>query len=239
MTKDLVILAVTKMHGGVCTAGIDAEGTWVRPVRRTTKSVSESDTITDYCLRPMDFFHGGRSHLVDGGVSRFWLSSHVPARPHLEDWTLDLQQKPQLLRKLSEPEQAELFARHGETDLAALVADEDRSLGLFLPDSFSFIFAMNQLGTDITVRTAFTLGGRHFSDIGCTDLRMRALGQSLLKRSSNAPRLLSQTDFELRGKHLTYLAIGLSRRYRGKHWLIVIGVHTIPELDICIDYGRL
>ena len=43
----------------------------------------------------------------------------------------------------------------------------------------------------------------------------------------------------VQGKHLTYLALGLSRCFRGKHWLMVIGVHTIPELDVRIDWGRL
>ena len=62
IAKDLVILAVTKMHGGVCTAGIDADGTWIRPVRPTVKRVSECDTITDYYLLPMDFFHDETSH---------------------------------------------------------------------------------------------------------------------------------------------------------------------------------
>jgi hypothetical protein len=187
----------------------------------------------------MDFFHGGESHLVNGGVCRVWLSSHVPARPHVEDWTLDLRQKPQLLRKLSEPEHVEFLARHSEVDLAALVPDEDRSLELFLPNSFSFSFAMNPSGTDISVRTTFALRSRRFSDISCTDLRMRALGRSLLEKSSGTPRSHSQADFERRGKHLTYLALGLSRRYRGKHWLLVAGVHTIPELDVRTDYGRL
>lgn len=68
---------------------------------------------------------------------------------------------------------------------------------------------------------------------------MRALGRSLLEKSFGAPRSLSQADFEQRGKRLTYLALGLSRRFRGMHWLLMIGVHTIPELDVPIDYGRL
>ncbi len=239
VTKDLVILAVTKMHGGICTAGIDADGTWVRPVRPTPRRVGECDTITDYCLLPVDFFHGGQSHLVTGAVSRIWLSSHAPFRPHIEDWTLDLRRKPQLLRKLSEIGQAEFLARHCESDLSALVAHEDRSLGLFLPDSFTFNFGMNQSGTDISVRAAVTVGGHRFSEIGCTDLRLRALGRNLLEKSSGAPRSLNQVDFERRGKQFTYLALGLSRLYRGKHWLIVVGVHTIPELDVAIDYRRL
>jgi hypothetical protein len=47
------------------------------------------------------------------------------------------------------------------------------------------------------------------------------------------------TDFERQGKYLTHLALGLPRRFCGNHGLIVIGVHTIPELDVPIDYGRL
>ncbi|MBI2875315.1 MAG: hypothetical protein HYY20_00345 [Candidatus Tectomicrobia bacterium] len=239
VAKDLVILAVTKMHGGVCTAGIDVDGTWVRPVRSTARRVGECDTITDYCLLPIDFFHGGQSHLVNGGVSRIWLTSPVPVRPHIEDWMLDPQQKPRLLRKLSEAEQAEFFARHCDPDLSVLVPDAERSLGLFLPDAFTFSFSLNRSGTDIGVRAAFTIGGRSFSNIGCTDLRLRALGRRLLERSAGIPRTLGQADFERRGKRSTYLALGLSRRYHGQHWLIVVGVHTLPELDVPIDYGRL
>jgi hypothetical protein len=237
--KDLVILAQTKMHGGVCTAGIDAVGTWIRPVRPTAKHSGANQTITDYCLLPMDFFHHGKSHLVHGGVSRVWLSSHAPANPHIEDWQLDLRQKPQFLRKLNDAEQLDFLASHSEAELSGLVSDENRSLGLYLPESFSFSFAMNQAGSDISVRTAFTIGGWRHSDHSCTDLHMRALGRSFLAKSSGAPRSLSQTDFERRGKHLTYLALGLSRRFRGKHWLLVIGVHTIPELDVPINWGRL
>jgi hypothetical protein len=238
VAKDLVILAVTKMHGGVCTAGIDADGRWVRPVRPTAKRVGEGDAITDYCLLPIDFFHDGQSHLITGGVSRVWLTAHTPARPHVEDWVLDPQRKPRLLRKLAEAEQSEFLARHCESDLAALLPDANRSLGLFRPDSFAFSFGANQSGTDISVRAAFAVGGHNFSDVGCTDLRLRALGRKLLEKSG-APRALNRADFERHGKRVTYLALGLSRRYRGKHWLIVVGVHTVPELDVPVDYGRL
>jgi len=157
----------------------------------------------------------------------------------VEDWTLDLQRKPQWLRNLSQQEQAEFLTQHCEPDISVLVSNEERSLGLFLPDSFRFMFGLNVASTDITVRADFVLGGQTFSEIGCTDLRMRALGRKLLERSGGAACQLSRADFERRGKQITYLALGLSRLYRGKHWLIVVGVHSIPELAVEIDYGRL
>jgi hypothetical protein len=239
LAKDLAILAVTKMHGGVCTAGIDAEGAWIRPIPPTTKPSGGLNTISHYYLLAIDLFHGGKSHLVNAGVSRVWLSSHIPARPHIEDWMLDLHHKPRLLRKLGQHEQAKFLAGRCDTDLSALISDANRSLALCLPESFSFSFAMNHSGTDIGVRTTFAIGGRDYSEISCTDLRMRALGRSLLEKSSTTQCSLSQADFERRGKHLTCLTLGLSRRFCGKHWLLVVGVHTIPELDVLIDWGRL
>ncbi|MFW0859733.1 MAG: hypothetical protein AAGB97_06155 [Dehalococcoidia bacterium] len=61
------------------------------------------------------------------------------------------------------------------------------------------------------------------------------LGRKLLERSGGAVRQLNPADFERQGKQITYLALGLSRLYWGKHWLIVVGVHSIPELAVEID----
>ena len=85
----------------------------------------------------------------------------------------------------------------------------------------------------------FKLGDQKFSGIGCTDLRMRALGRKLLEKSDGAPQTLTQSSFKKREKQITYLALGLSRLYRDKHWLIVVGVHSIPEIAVEVDYARL
>src|SRR2546428_10676101 len=100
------------MHGGVCTAGIDEDGKWVRPVRPTQTRRWDYDFVTDHCLLPIDFFHGGRSHLVNLGVTRFYLKLHTPAPPHAEDWTIDLGRQPELIGKLSPTEQAEFLTAH-------------------------------------------------------------------------------------------------------------------------------
>jgi hypothetical protein len=238
-TKDLTILAVTRMHGGVCTAGIDDSGKWIRPVRPASEQRSVQQAITDHCLLPIDFFHGGKSHLFSMGVTRFWLDAHRPVPPHTEDWIIDLTRKPQSLKKLSTDEQAAFLAVHVESDLAALDSSHGRSLALLRPESFVFSFGLNRQGEDVVARATFMVGGREMVDVGCTDLRIRALGRKLLQNSNSSESILSDNDFRRRGKRETYLAVGLSRLYNNKHWPIVVGVHSLPELDVEIDYARL
>ena len=236
MEKALTILAVTKMHGGVCTAGIDEQGHWVRPIRQLKLTSYAHSGASDYCLLPLDFFHGGQSHLVNLGVTNCWLNSHQPTPPHSEDWTLDVNHKPQLLKKLSLAEQAEFLAAHAEADFSPLL-NHERSLGLFPASQFAFHFGLNATGDGVTVRATFTIAGTELRDISCTDLRLRALGRKLLAHRKNA--LLTEADFARQHKQATYLAVGLSRLHQGQHWPILVGVHTLPELEVAVDYARL
>lgn len=236
---DVTILALTKMHGGVCTAGIDAAGRWVRPVRPRIEQRQPREGVSDFTLLPLDFFHGGKSHLVNLGVTRFWFSEASPHPPHVEDWTIDLHHKPEHLNKLSEDEQAQFMAAQVEHDLAPLCRRHERSLMLVQPDGFSFSFGKNQTGEDVSVRASFDLNGESFADVGCTDLRVRALGRKLLEKSASGKASLTDADFRRQGKQVTYLTIGLSRLFQNKHWLILVGVHSLPELAVEIDYNHL
>src|SRR5262249_1514983 len=131
------------------------------------------------------------------------------------------------------------LAAHAEDGLPALDEGGRRSLALIKPDSFSFSFGKNLSGDDVSVRASFKVGGASVDGVGCTDLRMRALGRKLLEKSGGERRALSDEDFRRRDKHATYLAVGLSRAFQGKHWLILVGAHTIPELTVEIDFARL
>ena len=239
VTKELTILALTKMRGGVCTAGIDGAGCWVRPVRPHIDSKPRYETVTDYCLLPLDFFHGGHSHLVNLGVTRFYFTSHAPQPPHTEDWVMELTRKPQLIRKLTGEEQGKFLAAHVEDGAPLFDGAGRRSLALIKPDSFSFSFGMNRSGDDVSVRVSFKMGDLVIDDVGCTDLRMRALGRKMLEKSGGKRSLLSDEDFRRHDKQATYLTIGLSRPFQGKHWLILVGVHSIPELAVEIDFAKL
>jgi hypothetical protein len=47
-------------------------------------------------------------------------------------------------------------------------------------------------------------------------------------------------DLETRlGIQEIYLALGLTRSYKGDCWLIVIGVHTLPDYEAVVDYDNL
>jgi hypothetical protein len=240
LSKDIVTLAITKMRGGVCTAGIDVEGRWVRPVRPAREQASRAASATDYCLLPIDFFHGGKSHLLNLGVTRVYLIEHAPDPPHIEDWIIDTRKKPELLRKLSEAEQREFLDSHREPGISHLLSEHAASLCLIRADHFSFLFRVGPTGDDASVRASFVAGREEMLEVSCTDLRMRALGRSLLSgKSSESEVRLNEKDFRRRGKRETYLAVGLSRLYQGKHWPLIVGVHSIPELDVEIDYARL
>jgi hypothetical protein len=239
VTNDITILALTKMHGGVCAAGIDGDGRWVRPVRPHSDSQPRFEMVTDYCLLPLDFFHGGHSHLINLAVTRFWFTSHKPQAPHTEDWVMELSRKPQLIRKLTGEEQERFLAAHVEDTAPLFNGEGRRSLALIKHTSFSFSFGMNRSGDDVSVRASFKAGDVGIDDVGCTDLRMRALGRKMLEKSRDGRSLLSDEDFRRQDKQATYLTIGLSRPFQGKHWPILVGVHSLPELDVEIDFARL
>jgi len=84
LAKDLVILAVTKMHGGVCYCGHRCRGNLDPPHSATIQTHRRPQYDFRLLLAADRFFQGGKAHLVNAGVSRVWLSTHVPARPHIE-----------------------------------------------------------------------------------------------------------------------------------------------------------
>jgi len=62
-----------------------------------------------------------------------------------------------------------------------------------------------------------------------TDLKWRAKGRIWLEGRERAltldhGQLLARLEADA-----IYLAVGLSRPWQGKHWPLVIGVHTVPD----------
>ena len=72
-----------------------------------------------------------------------------------------------------------------------------------------------------------------------TDVKWRALGREWLGDRGGR---LDCDEGELPdrlGVEDLYLALGLSRSYEGEYWLLVLGVHTVPDYEVEVDYGNL
>jgi len=67
-SAEITTLAITKMYGGVCTAGIDEAGRWVRPVRHSSEQAPRGTGAGDYSLLPIDFFYQGKHWPLVVGV---------------------------------------------------------------------------------------------------------------------------------------------------------------------------
>ena len=62
-----------------------------------------------------------------------------------------------------------------------------------------------------------------------TDLKWRALGSSWLDGDGGQLTLEDNALYEQLEIEALYLAVGLSRSWKGKCWPLVVGVHTVPD----------
>jgi hypothetical protein len=239
--QEVLILAVTRMLSGVCTAGFTLEGhpvshlCWVRPVKEHATLLLGDLTDAD-----------GRV-IQCGDVVSLHLQQHRPNPPHTEDWVTDfIYQRPRLLRRLESERRARFFARRlDQAPQDVLDPNPTRSLCLVRPDRLWACFNLDPYSLKYQARIGFMLEGtrhsRASSSVGIpvTDLKWRALGRHWLDERGGEIRF---DDAALRKRlqaDQIYLALGLSRGYQGQLWLLVIGVHVVPDYGVEIDYEML
>lgn len=237
--QEVLILAMTYMRSGICTAGFTTEPhpasglRWVRPVK----------DHGNLLLGDMTDDNGRIVECSD--VVQLELRKPRPEPPHTEDVITDLiYHRPRLLRRLEGQHRAQFFATHLDRAPQHVLTDHTRSLCLVKPDQLWASFTPDALSEKYEARLGFRLGSiRHARansqrGIPVTDLQWRALGRKWLE---GAPGNLALSASELAQRlHATdiYLALGLSRGYQGQYWLMVIGVHTVPDYEVTIDYDN-
>jgi len=67
--------------------------------------------------------------------------------------------------------------------------------------------------------------------ISVTDLAWRALGRRWLGARGGCLSLDHDDLRQRLGAEAMYLAVGLSRRWQGECWPLVIGVHVVPDYE--------
>ncbi|HZC78222.1 MAG TPA: hypothetical protein VE258_10755 [Ktedonobacterales bacterium] len=245
MKATLVLLAVTVMKTGVCIAGVrrEAPETWVRPVREfgtvllgdITYPTSPGSGSERRVMRPFD-------------IVELALGRARPDPPHVEDWTCDFaHSRPRLLATLAEREREQvLAAASAESD--AIWMGNNRSLGTLCVDDLSATFTADTYAGTYEARVVFPGLPSGVASVPCTDLKWRALGRRLLAQgqvaaSQGTTRVLRLGGDELRaalgGPAGIWLALGLTRARDGRHWPLVVGVHTVPEYEADVDYHAL
>lgn len=239
--QETLIMAMTRMLSGVCTAGFTRQRDplshlrWVRPVK-------EHDSLLLGDLTAAD----GRV-IELGDVVELHLQMHRPDPPHSEDWITDfIFHRPRLLRRLEGERRARFLAEHlDRAPEDVLGQNPTRSLCLIRPDRLWARFTRDAYSLKYQARIGFTLTGTcHLQanaprGIPVSDIKWRALGRSWLGDRGGELGLDDDALRERLQAEAIYLALGLSRGYQGKTWLLVIGVHVVPDYQAEIHYDNL
>jgi hypothetical protein len=245
----LVMLAVTHMKTGICIAGVnpDAPANWVRPVREFGTILLGDIT---YPAPPAASIPAGqRRAMRPFDVAELGLGHARPAPPHIEDWTCDFaHQRPRLLGVLPEGQRAALL--DAASHPAQTLWGGERSLGIVVAEQLSATFRHDRYTGKYDARLSFAGLPPDATSAACTDLKWRALGRRLLANGvagagAGAPALRTLTlagdelSAALGGATQVWLALGISRALDGRFWPLVIGVHTLPDYEVEIDYSTL
>lgn len=238
--QDVLVLAMTKMLSGICTAGFTTESDpvsglkWVRPVK-------EHGTLL---LGDMTDADGRVVQCFD--VVSLNLKQPRPDPPHAEDWITDfIYQRPRLRRRLEGDRRANFLAEHLDQAPEDILVHQTRSLCLAKPDEVWAHFELDSYSGKYQARLGFTIGDIEHPransprGVSVTDMKWRALGREWLGDAGGDLELDEPALKDRLNVDDIYLALGLSRTYDGKVWLLVVGVHVVPDYDIEIDYEHL
>jgi hypothetical protein len=225
---EILILAVTRMRGGVCVAGMSGEADplsglrWVRPVKQHG------------LLLLGDIRYASGAIMRTGDVVDWRMGLPQPSPPHIEDVLVDpIRDRPQLLRRLDRTRLVEFCAGHLDRAPTDVLDRESRSLCLLRPVSIRATWTLDPYSGHYEARIAFQWHDFATDDRGipATDLAWRALGRMWLQ---------GRERLALEGAALRerlgdiYLAIGRGRLYAGRRWPLIVGVHAagMPEVEI-------
>ncbi len=224
----VTILAVTKMHDGICVAGVDRARAWVRPVR-----------VPGYNFSKDALLERGRVVVEPYNEVEFRMRNRLFNSPQSEDHEIDPSYEPHLVDKLNDGQLTTLMTKLDEHDsvegqrsrdgLMDWLTGLNRSLVLTRVD---MVLSAYRGSTDYgrrPRRLSFRVGNSHF-DMSCTDLRWR----SITRGDRDVEALTA-----LNSARVIYFALGLTRLFQGRYWPMVVGVHPIPRLAGEVDYDRL
>ena len=237
--EEMLVMAMTRMRSGVCTAGLlrqrhERSGLrWVRPVKEHGSLLLGDVTTAEGQV------------LSCGDVVRLNLLRPCPDPPHCEDWITDwVYQRPQIVEHLDDERWSRSLRLACDRAPEDILGQQVRSLCLVRPEAVWAIFSGERPGR-YEARICFRLDGvsnvaTHAPQgIPVSDIKWRALGRDWLAGRPATLRLSGEEIQERLNVDDIYLAVGLTRPFEGRIWPLVIGVHTIPDYAMTINYDYL
>jgi hypothetical protein len=239
--QQVLILAMTKMRSGICTAGFTTEPApvtglrWVRPVRAFDTLLCGDMTDDD-----------GR--LVQcNDVVELNLISPRSDPPHVEDWLVDcVHCRPRCLRRLEGKKRAQFLAKYLDRAPQDVLVHHTRSLCQVHPEQVWANLTLDSYSGKYQVRMGFKLkenaNNRKTASkqgVTVTDLKWRALGRTWLTEEQPTLTLQHADVLERLNADDLYLTVGLSRSWQGQYWPLVVGVHAVPDYEATIDLEML
>jgi hypothetical protein len=237
--EEMLVMAMTRMRSGVCTAGLlrqrhERSGLrWVRPVKERGSLLLGDVTTAEGQV------------LSCGDVVRLNLLRPCPDPPHCEDWITDwVYQLPQIVGHLDDERWSRSLRLACDRAPEEVLGQQVRSLCLVRPEAVWAIFSGETPGR-YEARLGFRLAGASHpaastpQGIPVSDIKWRALGRDWLAGRPATLRLSGEEIRERLNVEDIYLAVGLTRRFEGRIWALVIGVHTVPDYAMAINYDHL
>jgi len=226
------------MLSGICTAGFTSEPDrvtglqWVRPIR-------DFDT-----LQPGDMMDAAGQMVRCCDVVELNLLEPRPDPPHVEDWLVDfVHERPRIVRRLAGEKRAAFFPQYLDRAPEEVLLTHERSLCLVAPERVWARFSLDGYSGKYEARLGFVLERASHPrassphGVAVTDLRWRQLGRAWLGNRGGVLTLDHEDLCERLGAEALYLALGLSRNWKGQYWILVIGVHAVPDYSVPVKSG--
>ena len=161
----------------------------------------------------------------------------------MEDWLTDfIHRRPRVLRHLEGEKRARFLAQHLDQSPREVLTQHRRSLCLVQPRQVWAHFVLDTYSSRYQARLGFALADDTCSlwttgprGLPVTDLKWRALGRSWLDERGGDLELDHDTLVRRLNARAIYLALGLSRNWRGAYWLLVVGVHVVPDYTAAVE----
>ncbi|MGR3319348.1 MAG: dual OB domain-containing protein [Candidatus Anammoxibacter sp.] len=231
MKKRITILAATKRKGdGVCVAGIDQDGSWIRLIRLNGNYLKKDDLFLGNEVIIDTFFEVG-----------FELDRYAPSPPNTEDYMISENKTPRLIRKIYDSkERYDFLTKYADASVESIFNGGKRSLGLV------------ECSEIVEINTGWDDSGKFYSSISfkdntgtvykllTTDLRWAAFGKHFMKKDRLQNLYLNGTDLAKMIKpEKVFFSLGLVKETEAKMKELIIGVFTIPDYAECKNFQDL